>query len=159
MEQKKKLIEVSIPLDIINEASAYDKMPGIGAHPKGIHQWWARLPLPAARAVLFASLVDDPSSHPDKFPTKEAQDKERDRLFGIIRQLLQKKVHTKQEVFELAHKEILKHCDGKMPTLLDPFAGGGSIPPGRNETGIESGSFRPESCSRTDQQSTTGNPA
>ena len=62
----KKLIEVALPLDIINDASAYDKMPGIGAHPKGIHHWWARLPLPSARAILFASLVDDPSAHPDK---------------------------------------------------------------------------------------------
>lgn len=71
----KKLIEVSLPLDVINDASAYDKMPGIGAHPKGIHQWWARLPLPCARIILFASLIDDPSSHPDKFPTDEDQAK------------------------------------------------------------------------------------
>ncbi len=40
----RKLIEVALPLPEINDASAYDKMPGIGAHPKGIHQWWARLP-------------------------------------------------------------------------------------------------------------------
>ncbi|MBW7891559.1 MAG: DUF1156 domain-containing protein [Chitinophagaceae bacterium] len=125
---KKKLIEVALPLDIINDASAYDKMPGIGAHPKGIHHWWARLPLPSARAILFASLVDDPSSHPEKFPTETAQSVERERLFEIIRKLCQKKIHTHPEVFEEAHKEILKHCDGKLPTLLDPFAGGGSIP-------------------------------
>lgn len=124
----KKLIEVALPLDIINDASAYDKMPGIGAHPKGMHHWWARLPLPSARAILFASLVDDPSAHPDKFPTEEAQVAERERLFEIIRKLCQKKIHTKQEVFEEAHQEILKHCNGKLPTLLDPFAGGGSIP-------------------------------
>jgi len=124
----KKLIEVALPLDIINDASAYDKMPGIGAHPKGIHHWWARLPLPSARAILFASLVDDPSAHPDKFQTEEAQVAERERLFEIIRRLCQKKIHTKQEVFEEAYKEILKHCNGKLPTVLDPFAGGGSIP-------------------------------
>jgi putative DNA methylase len=124
----KKLIEVSLPLDIINDASAYDKMPGIGAHPKGIHHWWARLPLPTARAILFASLVDDPSSHPERFPTQEMQDNERQRLFDIIRRLSQKKIHTNQEVFKDAHQEILKHCEGKLPTLLDPFAGGGSIP-------------------------------
>jgi adenine-specific DNA methylase len=69
MTYTKNLIEVSLPIDIINDASAYDKMPGIGAHPKGIHQWWARLPLPTARAILFASLVDDPSSNPEQFPT------------------------------------------------------------------------------------------
>jgi putative DNA methylase len=124
----KKLIEVALPLDIINDASAYDKMPGIGAHPKGIHHWWARLPLPSARAILFASLVDDPSANPDKFPTEESQVAERERLFEIIRKLCQKKIHTKQEVFEEAYQEILKHCNGKLPTVLDPFAGGGSIP-------------------------------
>ncbi len=125
---KKKLIEVALPLDIINDASAYDKMPGIGAHPKGIHHWWARLPLPSARAILFASLVDDPSSNPDKFPTEAGQETERERLFEIIRKLCQKKIHTHQQVFEEAHREILKHCNGKLPTVLDPFAGGGSIP-------------------------------
>ena len=124
----KKLIEVSLPLDIINDASAYDKMPGIGAHPKGIHHWWARLPLPSARAVLFASLIDDPSSRPNEFPTEEDQERERERLFEIIRKLCQKKIQTKQDVFKVAHAEILKHCNGKLPKLLDPFAGGGSIP-------------------------------
>lgn len=128
MTYNKKLIEVALPLDMINDASAYDKMPGIGAHPKGIHHWWARLPLPSARAILFASLVDDPSAHPDKFPTEEAKVQERERLFDIIRRLSQKKIHTKQEVFEEAYQEILKHCNGKLPTVLDPFAGGGSIP-------------------------------
>ena len=83
--QPKKLIEVALPLPEINDASAYDKMPGIGPHPKGIHHWWARLPLPTARAVLFASVVDDPSAHPEKFPTEQAQDAERERLFDIIR--------------------------------------------------------------------------
>jgi len=63
----KKLIEVSLPLDMINDALANDKMPGIGAQPKGIHQWQARLPSPTARAILIASLVDDPSSIPDNF--------------------------------------------------------------------------------------------
>lgn len=86
------------------------------------------MPLPTARVILFASLVDDPSSHPEKFPTEKAQATERERLFGIIRRLCQKKIHTHPEVFEEAHKEILKCCDGKLPTLLDPFAGGGSIP-------------------------------
>ncbi len=64
MNHPKKLIEVALPLPEINDASAYDKMPGIGPHPKGIHNWWARLPLPTARAILFASVVDDPSEHP-----------------------------------------------------------------------------------------------
>jgi putative DNA methylase len=86
---RKKLIEVALPLAELNDASAYDKMPGIGPHPKGIHQWWARLPLPTARAVLFASLVDDPSSDPAFAGKSEAQQgRERERLFDIIRALL-----------------------------------------------------------------------
>jgi len=126
---RKKLIEVALPLDAINDASAYDKMPGIGPHPKGLHQWWARLPLPSARAVLFASLVDDPSSDP-KFhglPIAE-QDRERERLFGIIRNLMQKKIHVQPGVFEAAHAEIVRSCGGRVPAVLDPFSGGGSIP-------------------------------
>jgi len=124
----RKLIEVALPLAEINDASAYDKMPGIGPHPKGIHQWWARLPLPTARAVLFASVVDDPSAHPEKFPTEEAQQRERQRLFDIIRQLMQKKMHEHPEIYAKARDEMLKHCGGKLPPVLDPFAGGGSIP-------------------------------
>ncbi len=88
-----KLIEVALPLTEINDASAYDKIPGIGTHPKGIHHWWARLPLPAVRAVLFASVVDDFSSHPDRFPTEEAQEAEWERLFCIIRRLMHKQLH------------------------------------------------------------------
>ncbi|MDL2316332.1 DUF1156 domain-containing protein [Desulfovibrio sp. OttesenSCG-928-A18] len=126
--QTKKLIEVALPLPEINDASAYDKMPGIGPHPKGIHQWWARLPLPSARAVLFSSIVDDPSSHPDKFPTEEAQSAERERLFGIVRELMQKKLHEKPEVYARARAEMLAHSGGKLPEVLDPFSGGGSIP-------------------------------
>jgi len=128
MKINKKLIEVALPLAEINDASAYDKMPGIGPHPKGIHHWWARLPLPVARAVLFASVVDDPSSHPDRFPTEEDQRRERERLFNIIRKLMQKRLHEHPEVYAEARAEMLKYCDGKLPPVLDPFAGGGSIP-------------------------------
>jgi len=126
---RKKLIEVALPLGEINDASAYDKMPGIGAHPKGIHHWWARLPLPTARAILFASVVDDPSSDP-KFADKseEEQDIERERLFAILRRLMQKKLHERPEVYAEALKEMERCCDGKLPEVLDPFAGGGSIP-------------------------------
>ncbi|MEM4919378.1 MAG: DUF1156 domain-containing protein, partial [Thermofilaceae archaeon] len=128
MTYAKKLIEVALPLPEINDASAYDKMPGIGPHPKGLHHWWARLPLPVARAVLFASVVDDPSSHPEKFPTEEEQTRERERLFALIRKMMQARLHTRPEVYAEAREEMLKHCDGKLPAVLDPFAGGGSIP-------------------------------
>jgi putative DNA methylase len=125
----KKLIEVALPLPEINDASSYDKMPGIGPHPKGIHHWWARLPLPCARAVLFASVVTDPSDDlawKDKSEIK--QDAERERLFGIVRRLMGKKLHEHPEVYAEARAEMLKHCGGKLPHVLDPFSGGGSIP-------------------------------
>src|SRR3972149_10342819 len=111
---KKKLIEVSLPLPEINDASAYDKMPGIGPHPKGIHQWWARLPLPTARAVLFASVVDDPESQPQKWSTEEAQNAERERLFNIIRRMMDKKLHGHPDIYAEAHAEMLKHCGGNI---------------------------------------------
>lgn len=125
----RKLIEVALPLPEINDASAYDKMPGIGPHPKGIHHWWARLPLPTARAVLFASVVTDPSDDPAwKDKSEEEQDAERERLFDVIRRMMGKKLHAHPKVYAEARAEMLKHCDGKLPTVLDPFAGGGSIP-------------------------------
>ncbi|MCS7172302.1 MAG: DUF1156 domain-containing protein, partial [Armatimonadetes bacterium] len=137
MGELRKLIEVALPLPEINDASSYDKMPGIGAHPKGIHHWWARLPLPVSRAVLFASVVDDPSSHPERFPTEEAQARERERLFGIIRKMMEPRLHERPEVYAEARAEMLKYCDGKLPPVLDPFAGGGSIPLEAARLGME----------------------
>src|SRR6185369_12541598 len=119
---KKKLIEVALPLEAINDASAYDKMPGIGPHPKGIHHWWARLPLPTARAILFASVVDDPSTCPDRWMSEEAQNTERERLFDIVRRMMGKKLHEHPEIYEQARTEMLKHCDGRLPKVFDPFA-------------------------------------
>src|SRR5947208_6618803 len=104
-------------------------MPGIGPHPKGIHHWWARLPLPTARAVLFASVVTDPSDDPDWKDKGEAkQDTRREELFDIVRKLMGKKLHEQPGIYKEARKEMLRHCDGKLPPVLDPFAGGGSIP-------------------------------
>ncbi len=134
---RKKLIEVALPLPEINDASAYDKMPGIGPHPKGIHHWWARLPLPTARAILFASVVDDPEAHPEKWPTEDEQNAERERLFDIVRRMMGKKLHDAPEVYAEAKAEMLKHCDGQLPAVFDPFAGGGSIPLEANRLGFE----------------------
>jgi putative DNA methylase len=83
MTYRKKLIEVALPLEAINQESAREKSIRHG-HPSTLHLWWARRPLAACRAVLFASLVDDPSSHPEKFPTEEEQEKERQRLHDLI---------------------------------------------------------------------------
>lgn len=128
MDYKKKLIEVALPLEAINEASVYEKMPGIGPHPRGIHLWWARRPLAAARAVIWASLVDDPSAHPEEFPTESAQNAERERLFEILRKLVLWENSNNSKVLDAAKAEILKSTDGNPPALLDPFAGGGAIP-------------------------------
>lgn len=124
----KKLIEVALPLEKINAAAAYEKMPGIGAHPRGLHLWWARRPFVAARAVIWASLVDDPSSNPDKFPTEEEQNRERQRLFRILENLVVWENSNDERVLEAAKAEILKSTGGNPPELLDPFAGGGAIP-------------------------------
>src|SRR5438128_6917837 len=117
MTVKKKLIEVALPLPEINDASAYDKMPGIGPHPKGIHHWWARLPLPTARAVLFASVVDDPSAHPERWSTEETQAAERERLFGIIRRMMGKRPHEHGERYADARAEMLKDVGGDLPVV------------------------------------------
>ena len=82
MSYKKKLIEVALPLEAINTQSAREKSIRHG-HPSTLHLWWARRPLAAARAVIWASLVDDPSSLPEQFPTEETQSAERERLFDI----------------------------------------------------------------------------
>jgi len=124
---KKKLIEVAMPLEVINKASIREKSIRHG-HPSSLHVYWARRPLAACRAVIFAQLVDDPSSHPDKFPTLELQTKERERLFSIIEELVIWENSNNEGVLNKAHAEILKSFDGKLPSIYDPFSGGASIP-------------------------------
>lgn len=124
---RKKLIEVAIPLDAINAASAREKSIRHG-HPSTLHLWWARRPLATARAVLFASLVDDPSSHPEEFPTEEAQDAERQRLFRLMEKLVVWENSGDKALFAEAYEEIKKSTDGNPPPVFDPFAGGGTIP-------------------------------
>jgi putative DNA methylase len=127
MTYKKKLIEVALPLAKINFESAREKSIRHG-HPSTLHLWWARRPLAAARAVLWSSLVDDPSAHPDKFPTEEDQANERRRLFDILERLVPWEASTDERVLAEARAEILKSCDGDLPKVLDPFGGGGTIP-------------------------------
>lgn len=133
----KKLIEVALPLEAINAESAYEKMPGIGAHPRGLHLWWARRPFVAARAVIWSSLVDDPSSHPEQFPTEEAQQQERERLFGILTRLVKWENSNDEGILAEAKAEIMKSTNGNPPALLDPFAGGGAIPLEAQRLGLE----------------------
>lgn len=127
MAVKKKLIEVALPLDDINAASAREKSIRHG-HPSTLHLWWARRPLAAARAVIWSSLVDDPSAHPEEFPTVEEQAAERERLFGILRELVVRENSNNDRVLNAAKAEIKKSMGDDLPPLLDPFAGGGAIP-------------------------------
>ena len=133
---KKKLIEVALPLEAINRESAREKSIRHG-HPSTLHLWWARRPLAACRAVLFASLVDDPSAHPDEFPTEEAQEEERQRLFRIIEELVKWENSTNEDVLGAARAEIMRSTDGHPPPVLDPFCGGGSIPLEAQRLGLE----------------------
>jgi putative DNA methylase len=125
-----------LPLEAINRESAREKSIRHG-HPSTLHLWWARRPLAACRAVLFASLVDDPSSHPEEFPTEEEQEVERQRLFRIIEQLVKWENTTNEQVLAAARAEILKSTDGNPPPVLDPFCGGGSIPLEAQRLGLE----------------------
>ncbi len=152
---KKKLIEVALPLEAINKASAREKSIRHG-HPSTLHLWWARRPLAAARAVIFAQMVDDPSAHPDLFPTEKAQEKERQRLFKIIEDLVQWENTNNEAVLERARAEIwqswcaacAEHVDHplakelfnrhRLPAFHDPFAGGGALPLEAQRLGLES---------------------
>ncbi len=154
MIQKKKLIEVALPLDAINTASAREKSIRHG-HPSTLHLWWARRPLAAARAVIFAQMVDDPSACPDLFPTEKAQEKERLRLFKIIEDLVLWENTTNEAVLDRARAEIwqswrrscAENADHpraaelfdrhKLPAFHDPFAGGGALPLEAQRLGLE----------------------
>jgi putative DNA methylase len=155
MKLRKKLIEVALPLEAINTASAREKSIRHG-HPSTLHLWWARRPLAAARAVIFAQMVDDPSSHPERFPTEEAQERERQRLFRLIEELVLWESTSNERVLAPAREEIWKswrttcaeNCEHpqakelfnpeKLPAFHDPFAGGGSLPLEAQRLGLES---------------------
>src|SRR5262245_63611015 len=98
-EFRRKLIEVALPLDSFNKESAREKSIRHG-HPSTLHLWWARRPLAACRAVLFAQLVDDPSACPEEFPTKAAQDAERDRLHKLITALVPWEASNKETILK-----------------------------------------------------------
>ena len=150
----KKLIEVALPLDAINAAAAREKSIRHG-HPSTLHLWWARRPLAAARAVLFAQMVDDPASRPELFATVEEQDRERERLFRLIEELVKWENTTNETVLQAARDEIRESwrrtcADNKdhpraaelfdperLPAFHDPFAGGGALPLEAQRLGLE----------------------
>ena len=179
----KKLIEVALPLDAINRASAREKSIRHG-HPSTLHLWWARRPLAAARAVIFTSLVDDPDD-PNADPAfveacrqlnygatgdelaavkrlteensrrrengqspktmkrnipqnvREGKDSPRMRLFDFIERLVEWEATTDEQIMGKARELIQIATKGKPPPLLDPFAGGGSIPLEAQRLGLE----------------------
>ena len=153
-QNRKKLIEVALPLEAINRASAREKSIRHG-HPSTLHLWWARRPLAAARAVIFAQMVDDPSALPDLFPTEKKQEKERQRLFKIIEDLVLWENTTNESVLQQARDEIWRSwrraCAenaghprakelfdrNKLPAFHDPFAGGGTLPLEAQRLGLE----------------------
>ena len=151
---RKKLIEVALPLDAINAASAREKSIRHG-HPSTLHLWWARRPLAAARAVIFAQMVDDPSACPEEFPTEADQKQERERLFRLIEELVRWENITNEELLKQARAEIRRSwrrtCAGnaghpraaelfdpdRLPAFHDPFAGGGALPLEAQRLGLE----------------------
>lgn len=149
----KKLIEVALPLDDINAEAAREKSIRHG-HPSTLHLWWARRPLAAARAVLFAQLVNDPGGERGYKAglTKAQAAQKREELFDIIRELVKWENINNQDVLERARKAIhdswLETCamnkgkpgfdPEKMPAFHDPFAGGGAIPLEAQRLGMES---------------------
>ncbi|WP_423358682.1 DUF1156 domain-containing protein [Pseudomonas citronellolis] len=153
----KKLIEVALPLDAINAAAAREKSIRHG-HPSTLHLWWARRPLAAARAVIFAQMVNDPGyeRHLGRGVNKEKAAAERERLFKIIEDLVQWENTNNEEVLERARAEIWKSwretCElnknhpqaaelfnpDKLPGFHDPFAGGGALPLEAQRLGLES---------------------
>ncbi|MGE4043551.1 MAG: DUF1156 domain-containing protein [Acetobacteraceae bacterium] len=148
---RKKLIEVSIPLEAINVASAREKSIR-HRHPSTLHLWWARRPLAACRAVLFAQLVDDPSAWPGRYPfpaIASDEEAERKRLHRIIERMVPWEASNDEAILNEARWEIarsvawglgeepparedgraiLDYLQTKAPPVYDPFSGGGSIP-------------------------------
>jgi putative DNA methylase len=151
-QPRKKLIEVSLPLDAINAASRRTKTKAPKGYPTSFHKYWAHRPLAACRAVIFAQLVDDPSSWPERFPTGASQDVERERLHEVIREFVEWPKSTADQTrweksldaarFEIARSvawarneepptsrsDILAYLAANAPAVNDPFCGGGSIP-------------------------------
>ena len=136
-ERRTKLIEVSLPLEAINRESAREKSIRQG-HPSTLHLWWARRPLAAARAMLFAQLVDDPSSRPDLYPGEEEQKAARQELFDLIEEMVPWEATRDERIMRKVRGKIAEsHGDGPLPPVLDPFAGGGTIPLEAHRLGLE----------------------
>ena len=145
----KRLIEVSLPLKEVSEQSAREKSIRHG-HISTLHIWWARRPLAACRAVVFASLIPDPDDPecPDHFRTlvmeilsrtefkprngdgSAVEDTPRNRCLEFIKQLVKWEksndpayIEPARELIAAAHKFLHPDAEGNAPKVLDPFAG------------------------------------
>ena len=134
---KKKLIEVSLPLKAINDAAQHEKSVPRKGHPSTMHLYWAPRPLATARAVLFAQLVDDPSSRPEEFQSSEEQDAERARLHALVSELSKWENLNNEAVLDQARREIRRSTSDRQLRFLDPFAGGGAIPLEAQRLGLD----------------------
>ncbi|MDR7037965.1 putative DNA methylase [Methylobacterium sp. BE186] len=159
----KKLIEVALPLTAINEEAARRKRKAPAGYPTTLHKWWAQRPVAAARAIIFAQLVNDPSwkwelEHPGEIPPnhlKASWAKSRKRLFSILKDVILWENTQDRSVFERAQIEIQKSwretCNlnrehplastlfdpERLPGLHDPFSGAGSIPMEAQRLGLD----------------------
>jgi putative DNA methylase len=148
---RKKLIEVSIPLEAINAETKQRKQKAPKGYPTSFHKYWAQRPVAACRAIIFAQLVDDPGACPEDFPTKASENAERDRLHKLMERLISWEVSTNESVLsearyeiarsiargrgeklppfpQLRSQQIIDYIQAHAPAVYDPFSGAGSIP-------------------------------
>ena len=133
----KKLIETAMPVSKVNSEIEREKTTRNGI-PSNVHIWWTRDPMAVARASIFEALVDDPSGHPDMFPSQDDQDKERDRLLQIVKSLSEIESIDSKDILEIAQSEFRRNESGQLPMVFDPFVGGGTIPVEAHRLGLES---------------------
>lgn len=133
----KKLIETAVPVSKINTETEREKTARNGM-PSNVHIWWTRDPMAVVRTSIFESLVDDPAEHLELFPSQDEQDTERQRLLRIAESLSEIESADSKDILELALKEIQRNTSGQLPTVFDPFVGGGTIPVEAHRLGLKS---------------------
>ena len=132
----RKLIETELPIEKINAEAEREKTARNGL-PSNIHIWWTRTPMAVTRSVLFASLIDDPSEHPELFVSDEEQNSERKRLLSLVERLADVECIDDKDVVNEAKEEVKKYNNGQLPIVYDPFAGGGATPVEAHRLGLK----------------------